>query len=86
MEKHWSFLLLLQHKKFGVNVCMAANVGSSNSVSGLIPADQLSMKDIKELQMYRISSKDSAPPIFRHLVAEMCTKPPNFGKRFGSLS
>ena len=36
--------------------------------------------------MYHISSKGSAPPIFRHLVAEMHTKPPNFGKRFGSSS
>ena len=35
---------------------------------------------------YRISSKDSAPLIFRHVVAEMRTKPPNFGKRFGSSS
>ena len=36
--------------------------------------------------MYRISSNDSAPLIFRHVVAEMCTKPPNFGKHFGSSS
>ena len=37
-------------------------------------------------QTYRISSKDSAPPIFRHVQAEMRTKPPNFVKRFGSSS
>ena len=35
---------------------------------------------------YHISSKVSAPPIFRHLVAEMRTKLPNFGKRFGTSS
>ena len=38
------------------------------------------------LVRYRISSKDSAPLIFRHVVTEMCTKPPNVGRHFGSSS
>ena len=34
---------------------------------------------------YRISCKVSAPPIFRHLVVEMRTNPPNFAKSFPTV-
>ena len=33
-------------------------------------------------EYYRISPKVSAPPIFRHHLAKLRAKPPNFGKSF----